>query len=79
MHKGPVSEHLSVVNVLTGPKNCWNLQDSTLILIFRHSAKLLNDIDLQQRCFPVNFVKFLRAPFLHNTSKRLLLKFGDGG
>ena len=25
-------------------------------------------------CFPVNFVKFLRAPFLPNTSIRLLLK-----
>ena len=24
-------------------------------------------------CFPVNFVKFLRAPFLQNTSGRLLL------
>ena len=28
---------------------------------------------LQQRCFPVNFVKFLRTPFLQNTSRRLLL------
>ena len=26
------------------------------------------------RCFPVNFVKFLRTPFLQNTSGRLLLK-----
>ena len=25
------------------------------------------------RCFPLNFVKFLRTPFLHNTSGRLLL------
>ena len=25
-------------------------------------------------CFPVNFVKFLRMPFLQNTSGRLLLK-----
>ena len=25
------------------------------------------------RCFPVNFVKFLRTPFLQNTSGRLLL------
>ena len=28
---------------------------------------------LQQRCFPVNFVKFLRTPFLQNTSRQLLL------
>ena len=28
---------------------------------------------LWHRCFPVNFSKFLRAPFLHNTSGRLLL------
>ena len=25
------------------------------------------------RCFPVNFTKFLGAPFLQNTSKRVLL------
>ena len=25
------------------------------------------------RCFPMNFVKFLRAPFLQNTSGRVLL------
>ena len=28
---------------------------------------------LWQRCFPVNFVKFLRTPFLQNTSGRLFL------
>ena len=28
---------------------------------------------LSYRCFLVNFVKFLRTPFLQNTSKRLLL------
>ena len=26
------------------------------------------------RCFPVKFAKFLRTPFLQNTSRRLLLK-----
>ena len=31
---------------------------------------------LWRRCFPVNFVKFLRTPFLQNTSGRLLLSFG---
>ena len=28
---------------------------------------------LWHRCFPVNFVKFLRTPFLQNNSARLLL------
>ena len=28
---------------------------------------------LWHRCFPMNFVKFLRTPFLQNTSGRLLL------
>ena len=28
-----------------------------------------------RRCFPVNFGKFLRTPFLQNTSGRLLLAF----
>ena len=29
---------------------------------------------LWHRCFPVNFAKFLRTPFLQNTSGRLLLR-----
>ena len=29
------------------------------------------------RCFPVNFAKFLRTPFLQNTSGRLLLKLSN--
>ena len=29
---------------------------------------------LPHRCFPVNFVKFLRTPILQNTSGQLLLK-----
>ena len=29
---------------------------------------------LWYRCFPVNFAKFLRTPFLQNTSGRLLLQ-----
>ena len=32
---------------------------------------------LWRRCFPVNFTKFLRTPFLENTSGRLLLKRKD--
>ena len=31
---------------------------------------------LWHKCFPVNFAKFLRTPFLQNSSGRLLLKIG---
>ena len=31
-----------------------------------------------QRCFPLNFAKFLRTPFLQNTSGRLLLPLEEG-
>ena len=37
----------------------------------RHATLLKKT--LWHRCFPVNFVKFLRRPFLQNTSARLLL------
>ena len=37
------------------------------------SATLLKK-KLWHRCLPVNFAKFLRAPFLQNISRRLLLK-----
>ena len=30
---------------------------------------------LRHRCFPVNFAKHLRIPFLQNTSERLLLEY----
>ena len=33
---------------------------------------------LWHRCFPVNFVKYSRTPFLQNTSGRLLLLFVGG-
>ena len=32
---------------------------------------------LWHRCFPVNFAKFLRTPFLQNTSGRLVLLVKD--
>ena len=32
---------------------------------------------LWHRCFPVNFAKFSRTPFLQNTSERLLLIGSD--
>ena len=33
---GPVTEPSSAVNVLTGPKHCWNLNESRFILLFDH-------------------------------------------
>ena len=42
----------------------------------RRSATLLKK-RLWHRCFPVNFAKFLRKPFLQDTSGRLLLFFGQ--
>ena len=33
-------------------------------------------LSLWYRCFPMNFVKFLRTTFLQNTSERLLLNVG---
>ena len=32
--KSAVSEHLSTVNMLKGPKHLWNLQESTFIFFF---------------------------------------------
>ena len=43
-------------------------------LFFNKAANLRSVALLKMRlCFPVNFVKFLRTPFLQNTSWRLLL------
>ena len=43
-------------------------------LFFNKVANLRSVALLKMRlCFPVNFVKFLRTPFLQNTSWRLLL------
>ena len=45
----------------------------------QRSATLLKK-KLWHKCFPVTFVKFLRAPFLQNTSGRLFLKVNlEGG
>ena len=41
--------------------------------VARRPATLLKK-SLWHRCFPVNFAKFLRTPFLQNPSGRLLLK-----
>ena len=39
------------------------------------SASFFIKLRLWHKCFPMNFVKFLTAPFLQNTSWRLLLSF----
>ena len=49
-------------------------RDSFLIKLQVRPATLLKK-SLWYRCFPVNFAKFLRTPFLQNTSGRLLLLF----
>ena len=41
---------------------------------FIESKKKFFKKRLWHRCLPVNFAKFLRTPFLQNTSGRLLLK-----
>ena len=40
----------------------------------KHLCERLLKKSLWHWCFPVNFAKFLRTPFLQNTSRRLLLK-----
>ena len=52
----------------TGRHLCWRLFLKNLLPSSNFFKKRL-----QHRCFPVNFMKLLRAPFLQNTSERLLL------
>ena len=54
----------------SGRHLCWSLFFNKVSGM--RSTTLLKE-RLQQRCFPVNFVKFLRTPFLQNTSRQLLL------
>ena len=51
-------------------------QESTCAICFFIKVKACKFIKkrLQHKCFPVNFVRFLRTPFLQNTSGRLLLQ-----
>ena len=49
---------------------CWSLFFNK-VSDLRNAALLKKR--LQQRCFPANFVKFLKTPLLQNTSRRLLL------
>ena len=43
--------------------------------LFLYSLSTLVKKRLWHRCFPVNFAKVLRTPFLQNTSRRLLLNW----
>ena len=49
--------------IFTGKHLCWSLFNKVIGL---RPATLLKK-RLQRRCFPVNFVKFLQAPFLYRT------------
>ena len=73
----------SATNILTSMKfrcshqRC-SIKKGLLINFTKFSGKYLCQSPLLKkrlwhRCFPVNFVKFLRTPFLQNTSGRLLL------
>ena len=55
---------------LTGKQLCHSLFLNKVAGL--RSATLLKK-RLWHRCFPLNFAKFLRTPFLQNTPKRLLL------
>ena len=49
-----------------------NSQENTCASGLRSAALLIKR--LWHRCFPLDFVNFLRTPFLQNTSGRLLLE-----
>ena len=57
---------------LTGKHPCQNLFFSKVTVL---SPATLLKRRLWHKFFPVNFSKFLRTPFLQNTSRRLLLYF----
>ena len=52
----------------TGKHLCQSLCFNKVVFCF-----FLLKMRLWRRCFPVNFAKFLRSPFLQNTSGQLLL------
>ena len=53
-------------------KTCARVSFLIKLRASRHAT--LSKKRLWHRCFPVSSVKFLRTPFLHDTSERLLLK-----
>ena len=58
----------------TGKHLCQRLFLIKLQVLGLRPATLLKK-SLWYRCFPINFAKFLKTPFLQNTSGRLLLSF----
>ena len=53
-------------NTANGPS--WKLIDGSILTIFPHKEqKEEREKILKHRCFPVNFVEFLRTPFYKNT------------
>ena len=61
---------LKIFTKLTGKHLCQSLFFNKVVCL--RPATLLKK-RLWHWCFPVNFVKFLRAPFLQNTSGQMLL------
>ena len=58
-------------------ENSQNSLENTCARVSFLIKKRLLEKRLWQRCFPVNFSKFLRTPFIQSTSGRQLLKFWD--
>ena len=53
-------------------------KSSAKIILKQYSSYLLSEAAKTLTCcFPVNFAKFLRTPFLQNTTERLFLFFDD--
>ena len=68
-----------VGNAFTVLKISQNSRENTCVRVSFLFYKAYNFILLKKRlwhrCFPVNFAKFLRTPFLQNNSERLPLKW----
>ena len=87
--RGPVWEHPSVINVLTGPKHCWNLHESTFFpfygsiwnklsckmsLLLRSEILGLFVITLLTHWLPVTSVLIIRGRTLWKQFKCIYLK-----
>ena len=71
-----VVDSWSKLNTISGSGVLTNLSQlgkSFSVGFLRNLEKVLLKKRLWRRCFPVNFAKFIRTPFLQNTSGRLLL------
>ena len=63
---------LKIFAKFTGKHQCQSLSFHQVAGLSSYEKKRL-----WQRCFPVNFAKLLRTPFLQKTSGRLLLSLAD--